>query len=887
MRRPLLILLLALIALAAGRTLYFWNRPVAESADPWRAVPRQAAVVLQLPDAWGTWDRFTHTSLLWGAFEGVPAAAGAGRLLTATATRMEADAALRDALHGTSALVVLLREGGEDIGCLFIGTFTPGVEAPLATLSSLLGADAAAAQALAQGGTISVRPDTALPALSFAVQQGLWILAGSANVMEESLLQLSNGEPLTSDPLFAQAMATLGAGSDGHLLAHTVRAQRLLHKWWRPNALEHLDLPAGWAALDLRSRPDALLMSGLLVAEEEHPLLAAVQHQGTGQHGLARLLPATVTQLDVQHISDPVRWLADRRGIASGTQDEEAATLFHWVEGDMGLAIAPGGPLGPAQRWALFTSNDPDRTQDALEALCPADSPCDTLAHRGVRLTRLPMAGAHERLLGPAYAHFERPWWMLMGDVLVLSDDPAALRASIDVWNDGNSLAEEPRHTAWSERIGRDAGRMLWIDLGRSRNLLAAGMKAAHEQALATADRPWQQLGGLSLQLSPGQRGFHHLVIGLQHAVLEERSTDVLWSTALGAPASRRPDIVRNHTNNTREVLVQDERHRLHLLGSTGKVLWSRQLEGPIMGGVSQVDRFRNGKLQLVFNTAERLYLMDRNGKDVGGFPVDLKAGATAPVAVFDYDQERDYRLVVPTADGRLLNFGGDGLPVKGWEAARLASAATNEVRFIRIRNKDYLVVADGSGQVSLLDRRGQPRERCDLVLGEGALVQQVLPGTSLEATQIIWSMPDGRLLQATLHGSPELLAPEGGGRAWWADLDGDGQAEVVRMHGDSLQVWRDGRPVLERSFGGPVQTAFHPYQFGKGRWAIAVVRSDAGQIGLVNEMGQYLDGLPLPGSVAPVVADLNLDGRFELVTITADGTVVAYSVPSVAGASP
>src|SRR5690606_38976226 len=136
------------------------------TADPWRAVPSHAAVVLRVPDAWSAWDRFSHTSQLWGAFEKVPSVAAAGKLLARTAARMEQDATLRDAFLGTPVLVTILRGGGDAIGCTFTGLMPSGEHAPLLAMTELLGADAAAAKSLSQGGTIQVRPDTALPALS-------------------------------------------------------------------------------------------------------------------------------------------------------------------------------------------------------------------------------------------------------------------------------------------------------------------------------------------------------------------------------------------------------------------------------------------------------------------------------------------------------------------------------------------------------------------------------------------------------------------------------------------------------------------------------------------------------------------------------------------------
>jgi hypothetical protein len=278
--------------------------------------------------------------------------------------------------------------------------------------------------------------------------------------------------------------------------------------------------------------------------------------------------------------------------------------------------------------------------------------------------------------------------------------------SSIDVWNDGGSLAEDERAAAWNARLSAEAGRTLWCDVARTRGLLQRGLKPDAAVGAMAMDSLWNALGGLTLQLSAGQHGYYHVVLGLQHAPLAAQAGSTAWSVALGAPVQRPPDLVRNHVNNTREVLVQDAQHRLHLLASTGQVLWTRQLEGPILGRITQVDRFRNDKLQYLFNTANTVFLVDRNGKDVGGFPFTLKSPATAPLAVFDYENERDYRVLVPTADKRLVNLGLDGQVVKGWEAKPLSAAATGLVRHLRIKGRDHLVVPTADGKLHCLDRR-------------------------------------------------------------------------------------------------------------------------------------------------------------------------------------
>ncbi|HRF79777.1 MAG TPA: hypothetical protein PL070_06795, partial [Flavobacteriales bacterium] len=361
---------------------------------------------------------------------------------------------------------------------------------------------------------------------------------------------------------------------------------------------------------------------------------------------------------------------------------------------------------------------------------------------------------------------------------------------------------------------------------------------------------------------------------GLEHAPVTQRNSGVHWSTPLPPGTTRKPDILRNHTNNTREVLVQDGEHRIHLIGSSGKVLWKYELDGPVLGQVHQVDRFKNGKLQLLFNTAGRIHLIDRNGKDVGGFPLTLPAKASAPIAVFDYENSKEYRVLVPVEDGRVLNYGMDGAPTTGWEAPRLAHSAGNEVHHLRIKNKDYLLAFDGAGKVNVYDRRGAERERATLNMHTGAKVLNVSPGLEIGATRILWADSTGALYEGNLNGTAQAIAAPGANTL--GTLADDGLFDIIRTTGDSLIVLHGTKEMWSRTFGTALGPDVHTYQH-QGRTLIGVVLPEREQIVLLNDGGRPLDDMPLRGNTPFSIADLDLDGSMELITVTADGHVIAY----------
>ena len=104
------------------------------------------------------------------------------------------------------------------------------------------------------------------------------------------------------------------------------------------------------------------------------------------------------------------------------------------------------------------------------------------------------------------------------------------------------------------------------------------------------------------------------------------------------------PHFVTNHITKAKEIVVQDINDYLYLISNQGKVLWKKKIVGKILGQIKQVDIYKNGRLQLIFVTQKRLYVLDRNGKEVKPFPKVFRDKITQPLSVFDYDNNSDLK---------------------------------------------------------------------------------------------------------------------------------------------------------------------------------------------------------------------------------------------------
>ncbi len=167
------------------------------------------------------------------------------------------------------------------------------------------------------------------------------------------------------------------------------------------------------------------------------------------------------------------------------------------------------------------------------------------------------------------------------------------------------------------------------------------------------------------------------------------------------------PLIVKNHINNTNEIIIQDSKNILYLINNLGQVEWTREIDGKIIKEVNQIDSYKNGKLQYVFATEKSLNLLDRKGRDVGKFPLKFKDNITSPVSVFDYDKNKNYRLLI-TQNNELFMFDSKGKRVRGFDYNKKNKIVTTPKHF-RIGNKD-IIVFKTIDKLTILNRRGAVR---------------------------------------------------------------------------------------------------------------------------------------------------------------------------------
>lgn len=188
-----------------------------------------------------------------------------------------------------------------------------------------------------------------------------------------------------------------------------------------------------------------------------------------------------------------------------------------------------------------------------------------------------------------------------------------------------------------------------------------------------------------------------------------EPETDWLWKVKPNARPLMNPTRVINHKTKEDEIIFTDTNNSLYLANNKGVILWEKPIHQKIIGTVSQIDYFKNGKLQYLFNDSNHIYLIDRNGNHVNPFPIKLPVKATNGVACFDYEKDGNYRFAIAGEDHKIYLFGRKGESIDGYNAPTPKNRVTLPLQHFRSAGKDYLVFHDGE-KIYITNRKGEIR---------------------------------------------------------------------------------------------------------------------------------------------------------------------------------
>lgn len=269
--------------------------------------------------------------------------------------------------------------------------------------------------------------------------------------------------------------------------------------------------------------------------------------------------------------------------------------------------------------------------------------------------------------------------------------------------------------------------------------------------------------------------------------------------------------LVKNHSNGSDEVLIQDQSNKIYLVNGKGELLWTRTVDEPIQTNVLQLDYLKNRKLQYFFTTLHKIYIMDRLGRDIANFPKQVSYTVKFSDLV-DYDRSKNYRLLVAEPD-QIHLMSKEGVELPFWNPKILDGSLLAEPRHYRIGGVDYFLVVL-ENELHLYNRRGEELKNFPVKINAKLTSNYFFKqGTNLATSTLTLLSTDGEVIKVDLRGNIQRQnLVRGKNSSFSIEMDGDSYS-FVRIDKDKIAVFsEDGQLLFE--IPNPGSDSLQPQSF-------------------------------------------------------------------------
>lgn len=294
-----------------------------------------------------------------------------------------------------------------------------------------------------------------------------------------------------------------------------------------------------------------------------------------------------------------------------------------------------------------------------------------------------------------------------------------------------------------------------------------------------------------------------------------------------------------------------------------GKLAWKKQLNSTVKSNLTIIDLHENGESFLLVNTNTHIYLFDKLGKEVSGFPIELENNATNDVHFYRW-QGKSYFLI-GTDNNRVMHYDSKGRELNSikvttpitrqidvWASIKTLYAGFYDGRSFYMydldRNKYYRDFNTSSNAVSVKI----PNELIQFSMDNNALVKYDQKGTATK----LGNYPNGKILKKDgLARNPHLI------------IQSNNELHFINNQGVSFGVIRVSFNEIEDVFIDSPNS---------GNNLIAVIDGIENNVYLYRTTGEKINNSTFEGQTKAVISSKN---DVKIITTIVDQFIVQYFI--------
>ncbi len=605
---------------------------------------------------------------------------------------------------------------------------------------------------------------------------------------------------------------------------------------------------ASWASLNVEVLPDALNASGVVLVNDSIPqVLSAFKNLVPQRNEIAKITPTdaiSVISLTYNDFDLFQKNLQQFRAIK--VKDQEGAYLYESVNEVSKIGFKNGNAM-------VLNSIDPSLTEEALANFI---NPLENF--KGVEIHQFTKPDLFSNLFSPLLTEEQPNIVFKLDHFFIFSETIEIAKHIINSFLTNNCLATTSYYKETLSQLS-DESSLLILKLNGNYTKTISSLLHTPIESISFKKYP------LAILQFSFDRDFAHVNLVCKEAVTTKKQViqkvAQVFSIPLEDDIMGEINFFSNHRTGGKDIVVQDVTNKLYFISSSGKTLWTKKLDSPILGSIQEVDLLRNGKKQMAFATKNIVYVLDRTGRNVDAFPIKFKDDITQALSVFDYDNNRKYRFLI-TQGNEVFMVDSKGKRVKGFKFKKAKSDIVLAPQHIRMASKDYILIAEKSGKLNILNRIGKPR---------------ITISKTFDFSEIPIAREGKKFVIITKDNTKHSISQEGkiaslklNVTAYWFTIKGK-----IKVTLDDNLMRINGK-LIELPFG--IYTA--PKIFiANQRTYISITETQENKVYLYNKLGELSNGFPLFGTSTIDLGDATKKGKTNFVVKGDAKNILLYEI--------
>lgn len=494
------------------------------------------------------------------------------------------------------------------------------------------------------------------------------------------------------------------------------------------------------------------------------------------------------------------------------------------------------------------------------------------------------------------FSDFQPKFLSILDNCLVLVNTFSVLKHLQEAYRKGNTWTNQDiRQQKFLSSTLEAANFSMFVNLEYGWGLFTQKLKPVWKALFDKHLTNLKKYGYASVQLvntlqndQPG----HYINILLAHIadgnITKKTETDTLSALNLfqaEAPIITKAFFVETHKKDIPHLLVQDALHQLYFMDITGKLVWKKKLDGPIVTDIFPIDIYKNNKWQYICTTSDLLHIIDYTGQEVSPYPKKLpQPGKGIGLNLIDYNQDKNYRILLTDSKGDIYLRDTQYRPLPGWNPKSLHAPFAITPFHIRT-HKDYFISLQTNGTVYALNRRGQVYNGFPIKLQDGLYNHLIVQkGNQPSTTRLVVLTEEGKLnvydllgslrtsiqLEKTDYTAKFILCPE---------MGSGNNYVIIRQDLDKVAVLdEEGKVIFEKVQEAEKTLLYQYHVFGNYKFYVVTDPSKK-KAYIYDVLGKLVNRVPLNSNGQPVSLFFKDATQQLIVYTTFNKSILKYSL--------